>query len=110
MAEQYYGYIRLYRDVDVEKRVVEDDLKRLSEFIKHRANTLKDVGYYILTYIDRGDVDGWVIVVGRDKNKVEHEIELILGFIESSLSSISGKKVNKPRTDKLIPIPRTRNF
>ena len=110
MKKQHYGYIRLYRVEDSSEEDVERDLHRLGEFIKHRARVNRDLSYYTVTYVDRSGVDGLVVVIGDDLDRVEREVELIIGFIEASLESIIAKKPIVHRVEKSIPIPKTRNF
>lgn len=112
MAEQYFGYVRLYRDVDSEEKSIDEDLKKLSKFIKHRAEKIKNIEYCIVTYMDKKNIDGIIVVIGKDKEVVEREIDLILGFIDSSLTSIFGEKIGERYKNKIknIPIPYKQNF
>jgi len=103
-----YGFLRLLRVADAQRDVVENDLKKLGEFLKQRAMRNKDLAYYTLTYVRKGDVDGYIIVEGED---VENEIEILNGFIESNLTSIRSQIIRYDSRKTInLPIPRTRNF
>lgn len=103
-----YGFIRLLRVIDAERSVVEEDLKKLGEFLKQRATSNKNLSYYVLTYVKRGDVDGYVIVEGGD---VDKEIDIIETFINSNLVSVKTQIVRSVSEKTIsIPLPRNRNF
>jgi hypothetical protein len=104
-----YRFIRIYRDADVDDARIENDLKRLSEFIKHRSRMVKDISYYIVTYARKGESDGLIIVAGYDEEKIDREIDLIIGFIESSLESLTYKIIGRGK-NILLPVPVNRNF
>lgn len=103
-----YGFLRLLRVIDAERNVVEEDLKKLGEFLKQRASSNKKLSYYTLTYVRKGEVDGYIIVEGGD---VDKEIEIIKTFIDSNLTSIKTKVVKLDLEKNItIPLPRNRNF
>ncbi len=104
-----YRFLKLYRTVDTDQRIIEEELKKLGEFIKHRASQNKDISYYTLTYMSGKDIDGYIIIEGEE-SRVEHEIELVIGFIESSLNNLSYKYIKKAKKIKQLPIPRIGNF
>ena len=110
MRNYVYRYIRLYRDVEADKNILEDDLRKLCEFIRHRSSLSKNVSYYMISYAEKGSIDSLIIVSSDKEDRVVYEAELVLGFIESSLSSISAKLVKKVSNGKQLLIPITRNF
>jgi len=109
---EYYGFIELLRDVDAPDNAVEQDLKRLAEFVRYRASRSKSVEYYIVTMMRKDVSEGLVIVKGVEKAYVDYEIELLLGFIESSCSALEGRVLNSITTKntEYLPIPIIRNF
>jgi len=105
----YHGYIRIYRDVEQDNNIVETELRKLNEFIRYRSSMNKHLSYYIITYIDNGEVDGYIAVKG-DEDRVKQELELINGFIESSLTTLKGRVIEKYSVKHSLPIPGVRNF
>lgn len=103
-------YIRLYRAVDVNEAEIEKDLRKLGEFIKQRSNSKKSIMYITITFIKKNDVDGLIVLRGKDKEKVELEAEILTDYIESNLETISAKKINNPRNLESIPVPSLRSF
>ena len=110
MDKEHYGFIELFRDVNASDNIVEQDLKKLSEFIRHRASKSKDIEYYTVTFMKRDNVSGFIIVKGVVKEKVDYEVELLEGFIESSLEAITARVIKKFKKNNILPIPITGNF
>ncbi|OYT40709.1 MAG: hypothetical protein B6U89_01340 [Desulfurococcales archaeon ex4484_58] len=106
----YYYHLRLYRIADVDIAIVEDELRRLGEFIKHRASLNRDISYYTLTFVKKNEVNGYIILGGRERDKIERELEIIMGFIESGFKSIVVKPVKSIKSKEALPIPLSRNF
>ncbi|WP_052833835.1 hypothetical protein [Staphylothermus marinus] len=110
MKNYIVKYIRLYRVVDIEETEIEKDLRKLGEFIKQRSNNKKDITYITISFITKNNVDGLIILRGKDKEKIDVEAEIITDYIESSLKALAAKKIKNPRNIELIPIPGLRNF
>jgi len=106
-----YRYIRLYRLVDSDQRVTEEEVRKLADFIKHRASLNNKLSYYVITIAERNSTDGLVVISGVDENRVNYEVDLIVGFVESSLKTIKAKVVDTDKIEYAIPLPgRARNF
>ncbi|MEM0380754.1 MAG: hypothetical protein QXX35_01755 [Desulfurococcaceae archaeon] len=105
-----YYYIRLYRVSDVDKKIVENEIRKLCDFIKHRSRLIRNVSYYTVTYIDNGDSEGLIIVSGRDRETVSREADVLIGLIDSSFETLRAELVDKVKNKKLVPIPLFRNF
>jgi len=110
MSSVKYRYIQLFRDVNCERSIIDSDLVKLGEFIRHRASVNKKISYYITTFIDKDEVNGYIIVAGEDEDVVNSEADLIVSYIDSTLNSIFGKILDNPKHFKNIPLPITRNF
>lgn len=108
--DEVYGYVRLYRVLDYDREVVERELRRLGEFIKHRSSVVKEASYYAVTYVDGGEQDGLIVVASRSSDVLARELELLTSFVESTFESIRAEVVNKVKSKKLLPLPATRNF
>ena len=110
MSSVKYRYIQLFRDVNSERSIIDSDLVKLGEFIRHRASVNKNISYYITTYMDNDDVNGYIIIAGENEDAVDNEAELVVSYIDSSLTSIFGKILGSPKHFKNIPLPVARNF
>lgn len=106
----FYKYIRLYRVSDTDREIVEREIRKLCEFIRHRSRLIKNISYYTVTYIDKGESDGLIIVTSDREDIVDREIDVLIGFIESSFETIRGEIINKVKSKKTLSIPISRNF
>ncbi|MET1160240.1 MAG: hypothetical protein ABWW65_04705 [Thermoprotei archaeon] len=104
-----YYYVELLRVVNTSLETLDDDLKKLCEYIRHRASLSKDVVFYVLNYAEKNNVGGLVIISGDDASRVKYEVDLLIGFIESSLSSIRARII-RPKHVKTLPIPVSRKI
>jgi len=110
LKREYYGFIKLLRDANANDDVVESDLKKLSEFLRFRATRSNDVEYYVVTMMKKSNSEGLIIVKSEDKDRVDYEIELLMGFIASSCTALEGVIINGNRVATNLPIPHTGNF
>lgn len=106
----FYYYIRLYRVSDSDRELVEREIRKLCEFVKHRSRIVRDVSYYTITYIDNGESDGLILVTGKREDVVTREVDVLIGFIDSSFETIRGEVISRVKNKKLVPIPVSRNF
>jgi hypothetical protein len=105
-----YVYLRLYRILDEPIERIKEELNELGEFIKTRAEQKRDITYITLTYISRKRVDGLITLAGEDFEELEKEREIILGYIESRLETITAEKIDKPKIRENLPIPTPPGF
>lgn len=105
-----YQYIRLYRVSDTDREIVEREISKLCEFIKHRSRLIKNISYYTVTYIDNGESDGLIIITSDKEEAVSREVDVVIGFIESSFETIRGEVIDKVKNKKVLLIPVSRNF
>ena len=109
MAE-YYSFIRIFKEMDAESNSVDKELKKVIEFIKQRSSVKKNVSYYTITYIDKGNVDGLIIIKSKDEKSARLEVEIVKDYIVSSMEHLSAKVINKPRKYEIIKIPKPPRF
>jgi len=107
---EHYTFIRIFKEMNAENDSVDKELKKVIEFIKQRSSVKKNVSYYTITYIDRGDVDGLIVIKSKDEKSVRLEAEIIKDYIVSSMEHLSAKIIDKPRKHELIKIPRSSRF
>ncbi len=105
-----YRFLRLYRLVGYDRMVVEEELKKLIEFIKKRASQNKDLSYITVTMVHKSDVDGVIVLEGKESSKLVKEIEIIKGFIDANLESIGAEIVDEKSIATMVPIPGRRRF
>jgi len=110
LKREYYGFVKLLRDANAHDDVVESDLKKLSEFLRFRAARSKDVEYYVVTMVRKSNSEGVIIVKSENKDRVDYEIELLMGFIASSCTALEGTIISGNRIASHLPIPHTGNF
>lgn len=105
-----YRFLRLYRLVGYDKVVVEEELKKLVEFVKKRAGKNKGLSYIIVTMVCKSVVDGVIVLKGKDPGKLVKEIEVIKGFIEANLESIGAELIDEKSATIMVPLPEKRRF
>jgi hypothetical protein len=73
---------------------VDEELKRLGEFLKTRSQVVNGVEYLSVSKISKGDVKGLIVIRG-DKEKAINEAQLISTLIKSNFRSIDIDVVTK---------------
>ncbi len=104
-----YSYLRLYRIIDSSEEIIKEELNKLGSFIKSRATINKDLSYIVITMVKNGRVDG-IIAVGGDREKVDREIEIIIGYIDSQLETVAAEKIGRVKSYEQLLIPIKRSF
>ncbi len=107
--DRHYEYLRLYRVIDSPEQDVKAELDRLGSFIKSRASQNKELSYIVITLAQKNRVDG-IVAVGGEREKVERELEIILGFIDSELETITAERVGRIKSYEQLLIPLKRSF
>lgn len=105
-----YRFLRLYRLIGYDKIIIEEELKKLIEFIKKRASKNKDLSYITVTMVHKSDVDGVIVLEGRDPSKLVKEIEIIKGFIDANLESIGAEIIDEKSIATIVPLPGKKRF
>lgn len=105
-----YRFLRLYRLVGYDKTIVEEELRKLVEFVKKRAGKNRDLSYIIVTMVSKSNVDGVIVLKGKDPGKLVKEIDVIKGFIDANLESISAEIIDEKSATIMVPLPGKKRF
>ncbi len=95
--------------IDSSEEVVKEELNKLGSFIKSRAAINKDLSYIVITMVRKGRVDG-IVAVGGDREKVDREIEIIMGYIDSQLETVTAEKIGRVKSYEQLLIPIKKSF
>lgn len=97
------GVLRLYRVLGESESLVETELRKLSEIIRTRSQLNRDLEYLSVSKINQGDVEGVLVIRGKNE-KVYSEIQLLTTLIKTSFKSIDVEDVSVENFKKKIAI------
>ncbi|MEM1696714.1 MAG: hypothetical protein QXS14_04680 [Desulfurococcaceae archaeon] len=93
--------LRLYRYINENDGVVDEEVKKLSEILKTRSQLSKGVEFIVVSKISRRDTKGLVILRG-DKEEVLREANLLVTLVRSSFRSIDIEPVANDAISRII--------
>ncbi len=79
--------LRIYRTTSSE-RDVEEELKKLGEFLKTRSQLVSDVEYITTSKISSGDVKGLIIIKSSSLERASSEAHLITTLVKSNFKTL----------------------
>lgn len=97
------GVLRLYRLIGENESLVENELRKLGEIIKTRSQLNRDLEYLSVSKINQGDIEGVLVIRGRQE-KVSSEIQLLTTLIKTSFKSIDVEDVSVETFKKKLAI------
>ncbi|MEM1618963.1 MAG: hypothetical protein QXE77_05390 [Desulfurococcaceae archaeon] len=93
--------LRLYRYINENDGIVDEEVKKLSEILKTRSQLSKGVEFIVVSKIIRGDSRGLIILRG-DKEEVLREANLLVTLVRSSFRSIDIEPVANDAISRII--------
>lgn len=93
--------LRLYRYINENDGIVDEEVKKLSEILKTRSQLSKGVEFIVVSKISRGDSRGLIILRG-DKEEVLREANLLVTLVRSSFRSIDIEPVANDAISRII--------